>query len=84
MNIEALMNEYEVARLLSISVATIRRRRLLRQPPEFVKIGGSVRYTTTAVQRLIESATCSVTERTQDGYSRRAEATNSAGQRDAR
>ena len=57
--IESLLNEHEVAQLLKVSVATIRRRRLFRQPPEWVKIGASVRYRPEAVQRLIESGTCS-------------------------
>jgi predicted DNA-binding transcriptional regulator AlpA len=54
--IESLLNEHEVASLLKVSVATIRRRRLFRQPPEFVKIGASVRYRPAAIQRLIESS----------------------------
>jgi predicted DNA-binding transcriptional regulator AlpA len=54
--LETLLNEHQVAELLKVSVATIRRRRLLRQPPDFVKIGASVRYRCGAIQRLIESA----------------------------
>lgn len=57
-NIEALLTEGEVAKRLKVSVATIRRRRLFRQPPEWVKIGASVRYRPEAVERLIESGTC--------------------------
>jgi predicted DNA-binding transcriptional regulator AlpA len=53
---ETLLTEHEVAALLKVSVATIRRRRLLRQPPDFVKIGASVRYRREAIQRLIERA----------------------------
>ena len=41
---EALFTEHDLAQLLKVSVATIRRRRLLRQPPNWVKIGASVRY----------------------------------------
>jgi predicted DNA-binding transcriptional regulator AlpA len=52
---ERLLNEHEVAKLLNVSVATIRRRRLFRQPPDWVKIGASVRYSRAAVQRLIET-----------------------------
>lgn len=40
----ALLNEHQVAEILGVSVATIRRRRLLRQPPDCVRIGSSVRY----------------------------------------
>ncbi len=58
--IETLLNEHEVAGLLKVSVATIRRRRLFRQPPEWVKIGASVRYRPEAIKRLIESAESSM------------------------
>ncbi len=51
---ETLLNEHEVARLLNVSVATIRRRRLFRRPPEWIKLGASVRYTRDSVNRLIE------------------------------
>ena len=61
-SIEALLTEHEVAERLKVSVATIRRRRLFRQPPEWVKIGASVRYRPEAVERLIESGTCSPAE----------------------
>jgi len=44
-SLETLLTEHDVARLLKVSVATIRRRRLLRQPPYPVRIGSSVRYT---------------------------------------
>jgi hypothetical protein len=54
--LETLLTELQVAELLKVSVATIRRRRLFRQPPNFVKIGASVRYRREAIQRLIESA----------------------------
>lgn len=54
--LETLLTEHQVAALLKVSVATIRRRRLFRQPPDFVKIGASVRYRPEAIQRLIESA----------------------------
>jgi predicted DNA-binding transcriptional regulator AlpA len=41
---DRLLNEKEVAELLGISTSTIRRRRLLGQPPKATKIGGAVRY----------------------------------------
>ena len=53
--LENLLNEHQVAELLKVSVATMRRRRRFRQPPEFCKIGASVRYTPESIQRLIES-----------------------------
>jgi predicted DNA-binding transcriptional regulator AlpA len=54
--LDGLLTEHEVAKLLKVSVATIRRRRLFRQPPDFVKIGASVRYKRAAIERLIDSA----------------------------
>jgi hypothetical protein len=39
-----LFDEREAARRLGLSVATIRRRRLLRLPPAWVKLGGRVLY----------------------------------------
>lgn len=55
-SVEDLLTEHEVAKLLKVSVATIRRRRLFRQPPDFVKIGASVRYKRDTIQRLIDGA----------------------------
>jgi predicted DNA-binding transcriptional regulator AlpA len=55
-SIEDLLTEHEVAELLRVSVATIRRRRLLRQPPEWLKIGASVRYTRASIGRFIDSS----------------------------
>jgi predicted DNA-binding transcriptional regulator AlpA len=52
----ALLDEHQVAKLLNVSVATIRRRRLFRQPPDFVKIGASVRYRRETIQQLIEDS----------------------------
>jgi hypothetical protein len=39
-----LMNEEEVSKRLSVSLASLRRWRLLRKGPIFVKIGSLVRY----------------------------------------
>jgi predicted DNA-binding transcriptional regulator AlpA len=38
------MNEHEVAAVLKMSVATVRRWRLFRTGPKFLKIGSAVRY----------------------------------------
>jgi hypothetical protein len=40
-----LLDEYDVARITGLSVATVRRWRLLRTGPRFLKLGFSVRYT---------------------------------------
>jgi len=54
--LQELLTEKDVARLLRVSVATIRRRRLLKQPPTWLKIGALVRYRREAISRLIEGA----------------------------
>jgi len=43
-SLQSLLDEREVARITSISLASIRRRRLLKQSPRYIKIGASVRY----------------------------------------
>ena len=42
--LEELLTEHDVARITGLSVATMRRRRLLRQPPLYKKLGAAVRY----------------------------------------
>ena len=42
--IAPLLNEYDVARLVAVSLGSVRRWRLLRDGPKFLKIGASVRY----------------------------------------
>lgn len=42
--IENLLNEHDVARITGLSVASVRRWRLLRQGPKYLKIGAAVRY----------------------------------------
>jgi hypothetical protein len=70
--IEALLNEREVAELLKVSVATIRRRRLFQQPPEWVKIGASVRYRPETIKLLVESAEQSIVPKIERGARRNA------------
>lgn len=41
---EMLLNEYDVARVTGLSVASVRGWRLLKQGPRFLKIGAAVRY----------------------------------------
>ena len=43
-SIETLLNEHDVARITGLSVASVRRWRLLRQGPKYLKIGATVRY----------------------------------------
>lgn len=83
-SVETLLTEREVAQRLKVSVATIRRRRLFRQPPEWIKIGASVRYRPEAVERLIESGTCiPVEQRTAHSKARSARTAHSGARRNA-
>jgi predicted DNA-binding transcriptional regulator AlpA len=49
------LNEREVAGILAVSVASIRRWRLLNQGPKFLKIGASVRYRPEDVDAWLDS-----------------------------
>jgi predicted DNA-binding transcriptional regulator AlpA len=43
-SISKLLNEHDVARITGLSVASVRRWRLLRQGPLYLKLGSAVRY----------------------------------------
>jgi predicted DNA-binding transcriptional regulator AlpA len=51
-----LLTEKQAAERLSLSLATLRRRRMERRPPGFVKIGASVRYRPEDVEAFIEAS----------------------------
>jgi hypothetical protein len=51
---ESLVDEYEAARRLGLSVSSIRRRRLLHQPPVWVKLGARVLYRPRDLQDLVD------------------------------
>jgi predicted DNA-binding transcriptional regulator AlpA len=53
--LERLLNEHDVARITGLSVATIRRRRLLQQPPKFIKLGAAVKYKPADLAAWIDS-----------------------------
>jgi len=53
--LETLLNEHDVARVVGMSVASVRRWRLLRQGPKYRKIGAAVRYKPEDVAAWIES-----------------------------
>ncbi len=50
-----IMDERQLAAYINISVATVRRWRLFRKGPKFMKIGASVRYRRDDVQLWLES-----------------------------
>jgi predicted DNA-binding transcriptional regulator AlpA len=49
------MTEHDVARLTRMSVASVRRWRLLQQGPRYVKIGAAVRYKPEDISAWLES-----------------------------
>jgi hypothetical protein len=67
--LQELLTERDVARLLKVSIGTIRRRRLLRQPPYPVRIGGSVRYTPNSILALLAGSQTGAEEPRQAGKS---------------
>ena len=50
-----LLNEHEIARVTGLSVASVRRWRLLRQGPKYIKIGAAVRYRPDDISAWLES-----------------------------
>jgi predicted DNA-binding transcriptional regulator AlpA len=52
---ETLLNEHDVARITGLSVASVRRWRLLQQGPKYRKLGAAVRYKPEDVAAWIES-----------------------------
>ena len=54
-SLETLMTEHHLARITGMSVATVRRWRLLRQGPKYIKIGAAVRYKPEDVSAWLES-----------------------------
>jgi predicted DNA-binding transcriptional regulator AlpA len=53
--IETLLNEHDVARITGLSVASVRRWRLLRRGPKYLKIGAAVRYKPEDISAWLES-----------------------------
>jgi predicted DNA-binding transcriptional regulator AlpA len=53
--LEELLDEHDVARITGLSVASVRRWRLLRQGPKYRKFGAAVRYRPCDVAAWIES-----------------------------
>jgi predicted DNA-binding transcriptional regulator AlpA len=53
--LESLLNEHDLARITRLSVASVRRWRLLRQGPKYLKIGAAVRYKPEDISAWLES-----------------------------
>lgn len=53
--LQELLTERDVARITGMSVASVRRWRLLRQGPKYLKIGAAVRYRPEDISIWIES-----------------------------
>jgi predicted DNA-binding transcriptional regulator AlpA len=51
--LETLLNEHDVARITGLSVASVRRWRLFRQGPKYLKIGAAVRYTPESIREFV-------------------------------
>ena len=49
-----LLNERDVARITGLSIASVRRWRLFKQGPKFLKIGSAVRYRPEDLRAWIE------------------------------
>jgi predicted DNA-binding transcriptional regulator AlpA len=54
-SLETLLNEHDVARISGLSVASVRRWRLLRQGPRYIKIGSAVRYRSEDISAWLSS-----------------------------
>ncbi len=52
-----LLDEHEAAELLHLSVACLRRRRLLRQQPVWIKMGRAVRYSPADIRVFVAGNT---------------------------
>jgi predicted DNA-binding transcriptional regulator AlpA len=56
-----IMTEHEVAAFVKMSIATVRRWRLFRTGPKFVKIGSAVRYCRQDVDTWLNSCAATAT-----------------------
>ncbi len=54
-SVEPLLNERDIAGITGMSLASVRRWRLLRQGPKYLKIGSAVRYKREDVAAWLES-----------------------------
>ena len=52
---ERLLNDHEVAALVGVSVATVRRWRLLRRGPRYLRIGVLIRYRPDSIRQWLDA-----------------------------
>jgi predicted DNA-binding transcriptional regulator AlpA len=53
--LEELLTEHDVARITGLSVASVRRRRLFKQGPKYLKLGSAVRYRAEDIKAWLET-----------------------------
>jgi len=53
--LEELLTEHDVARITGLSVASVRRWRLLKQGPQYLKLGSAVRYRAEDITKWLET-----------------------------
>ena len=53
--IEGLLNERDVARIIGLSISSVRRWRVHQQGPKYLKVGGAVRYRPADLQTYLDS-----------------------------
>jgi hypothetical protein len=54
-SLDGLLTEYDVARITNLSVASVRRWRLFRRGPRYLKIGSAVRYKPADISAWLET-----------------------------
>jgi predicted DNA-binding transcriptional regulator AlpA len=57
-HLQTLLDEHKVAEITGMSLASIRRWRLLRQGPRYLKLGSAVRYKIEDLLAWLESRPC--------------------------
>jgi len=53
LGVSPLLNEHQVAEILGVSVASLRRWRLLRRGPKFLKLNSAVRYSQESITQWL-------------------------------
>jgi predicted DNA-binding transcriptional regulator AlpA len=66
----ALLNETQVAEQLGVSLATLRRRRSEGRPPNFLRIGTSVKYRPEDIDDFLEACSVGLQNRPTDAEER--------------